>query len=609
MRESPTPVRPASGRAEASIGAVQEWLFSLANSGSGAKGVRRLSEHELLRYPKRNALAGWRIELEFADTWRLFDLLADRRFPRTRLRVMLLGPSRFLQWPHVEKDGDLCLLAPMGEVDPASAVFAAQNLLWAAYKLVEASAAGKNEDDFRSEFFTYWDGAKTEIHFKVWSLLRAAGPTRVVQLWQRKKISVFGESSGELRCWLENLGYLRKGMSFVTRPAVLLWLPELPLPQEYPRIGRHVMNLAETAGPEAIETLRHVAAMPRKEEPFNVIIGAETANGPCLAAVTVPTTGAAQGFRKGRVPPRILAARALGGITTVLRSRVDRVDSDWIHGRGQDQRSPKLKAASVAVLGCGSLGGPLSVVLAQAGVGKIALIDHDSLEWANVGRHPLGAESIGDNKAVALAAKIRSSYPHVAVEAHSKRWEEVAAEKPEALERASIIISAIGDWSSEGAVNEWHVERGRTSPIVYGWAEAHACAGHAVAITALGGCLQCGMERTGSCKLSVTEWPSGGTTRQEPACGAVYQPYGPIEMMHVVNLVAELVLDCLLGTVAASKHSIWAGRKERLQTAGGAWSAAWSEMVPGRLEGGFLHEREWEAAAGCIECDVHAEVA
>src|SRR4051812_39736412 len=83
-----------------------------------------------------------------------------------------------------------------------------------------------------------------------------------------------------------------------------------------------------------------------------------------------------------------------------------------------EMRGPhRLIGSNVTVLGCGSVGAPVAVALAQAGVGRINLVDHDALAWANVGRHPLGAPSLGRNKAEALAAKLRSDFPHATFEA------------------------------------------------------------------------------------------------------------------------------------------------------------------------------------------------
>src|SRR3954452_21188615 len=95
--------------------------------------------------------------------------------------------------------------------------------------------------------------------------------------------------------------------------------------------------------------------------------------------------------------------------------------------------------------------------------------------------------------------------------------------------------------------------QGRGRPVLYGWTEAHACAGHAVAIAGQDGCLQCHIGRTGVPALTVVEWADGGDANQEePACGAHYQPYGPVELAYVTAMIAETALDCLLEPPARS---------------------------------------------------------
>lgn len=278
------------------------------------------------------------------------------------------------------------------------------------------------------------------------------------------------------------------------------------------------------------------------------------------------------------------------------------MDAAWVHGRGADPRLPHLRESRVAILGCGSVGAPVALALAQAGVGEFALMDPEVVVPANIGRHPLGADAVGANKAEALARAMRLRLPHIVVDAYARRWDDVAREQPEILDRCDAIVSAIGEWSAEGALNEWHVSRNRRPGVIYGWTEAHACAGHAVAICETGGCLQCGLSPFGEPLLRVTHWPQGTTIRQEPACGAAYQPYGPIELAYVTTLVADLALDCLLDNITVSTERIWAGRRSLLEIAGGEWATEWLTFAAGRAQGGFVEERIWPVLEGCGEC-------
>lgn len=166
------------------------------------------------------------------------------------------------------------------------------------------------------------------------------------------------------------------------------------------------------------------------------------------------------------------------------------------------------------------------------------------------------------------------------------------------------MVSATGSWGADGAVNRWHVDHGRGIPVVYGWAESHATAGHAVTIAAAGGCLRCGVGPTGVPAMTATTWPEGGATLEEPACGNHFQPYGAVELGFVVDLVAQAALDALLSPAPTSRHDIWLGAGDRLLTAGGAWSAEATALGAG--EHPRTASREWPSV-GCPACTASEE--
>jgi hypothetical protein len=140
------------------------------------------------------------------------------------------------------------------------------------------------------------------------------------------------------------------------------------------------------------------------------------------------------------------------------------------------------------------------------------------------------------------------------------------------------------------------------SPTLYAWTEPNACAGHAVLIVRGGACLQCGFSLSGDCKLQVTEWPRDKKEQTEPACGAVFQPYGPIELLGTISIAASLALDALLGKATVAKHRIWAEPESLLSDAGGTWSEKWINGNLERSKGGFQEERVWERDPLCDVC-------
>ena len=366
----------------------------------------------------------------------------------------------------------------------------------------------------------------------------------------------------------------------------------------------------ECASPKSARLVE--ALIQRARTPVTVGICARTENGPAFAGMIIqrPTaprrpgwTGGdplVRGFRPNRVPLAVVTERILS--SPMLRLPMERADAAWVHGRDMDDRAAALREMHVAVVGCGSLGAPVAVALAQAGLGHLTLVDPDYLSWANVGRHVLGADDVGKLKAFRLSRKIRSDLPHMrAVDVEPYRIQRLLSEKPEVLDNCDLIIAATGDWAAESFLNDWHVGGGRPVPILYTWTEEHALAGHAVAICAEGGCLRCGFDALGRPLRRITSWPEGERDRQEPACGAVFQPYGPIEMSHVVTLASEAALDCLLTRPRSSSHRMFLGRRSRLEALGGSLTAFGRGLVKDTSLGSCEVDRGWPG--GCSICE------
>jgi hypothetical protein len=167
----------------------------------------------------------------------------------------------------------------------------------------------------------------------------------------------------------------------------------------------------------------------------------------------------------------------------------------------------------------------------------------------------------------------------------------------EVLEKADLVIAATGSWAAESRLDAWHASVGRKVPVLYTWMEAHAAAGHAVLLAGEGASLRDGFDGTGLPNFSVTDWPKGSQVRQEPACGAVYQPYGPLEVGFICNLAGGLALEALLGEVSAPVYRLWIGAAKRLRDLGGAWTPAWQTDPQFRETGGNLAERAWQTSA------------
>jgi adenylyltransferase/sulfurtransferase len=89
-----------------------------------------------------------------------------------------------------------------------------------------------------------------------------------------------------------------------------------------------------------------------------------------------------------------------------------------VGGPGQN----RLKQSSVLVIGAGGLGAPLLLYLAAAGIGRIGIVDHDTVSLSNLQRQVIhSTERVGLAKTESAAQQIAAINPHVVVEQHQTR--------------------------------------------------------------------------------------------------------------------------------------------------------------------------------------------
>jgi len=82
----------------------------------------------------------------------------------------------------------------------------------------------------------------------------------------------------------------------------------------------------------------------------------------------------------------------------------------------------KIKAASVLCIGAGGLGSPIAMYLAAAGIGKIGIVDFDTVDFSNLQRQILHTDAdVGRSKAESAKETINGINPHCEVVIHNTR--------------------------------------------------------------------------------------------------------------------------------------------------------------------------------------------
>jgi len=111
----------------------------------------------------------------------------------------------------------------------------------------------------------------------------------------------------------------------------------------------------------------------------------------------------------------------------------------------------RLKQASVAVVGAGGIGSPAIQYLAAAGVGRLVIIDDDTVDLSNLQRQTLfGDADVGASKVAAAETAARRITPHVAIETLAVRLD--TANAATLLAGVDVVLDGTDSFSTRLAV-------------------------------------------------------------------------------------------------------------------------------------------------------------
>ena len=125
----------------------------------------------------------------------------------------------------------------------------------------------------------------------------------------------------------------------------------------------------------------------------------------------------------------------------------------------------KLQNASVLVVGCGGLGSPIAVYLAASGIGKIQLVDFDTVDISNLHRQVFySLEDVGKPKAAVLSEfiKKRAAFTEVSFTNKPITKENVL----ELISEYDIVVDGTDSLPTKYLLNDACVIRNK--PLVYG---------------------------------------------------------------------------------------------------------------------------------------------
>ncbi len=147
----------------------------------------------------------------------------------------------------------------------------------------------------------------------------------------------------------------------------------------------------------------------------------------------------------------------------------------------------RLKAARVLCIGAGGLGSPVSLYLAAAGVGRLGIVDFDTVDFSNLQRQILHSTSdVGRPKLDSARDRLAALNPEIDIETYETAL--TSANALELFEGYDVIVDGTDNFPTRYLVNDACVLLGK--PNAYG--SIFRFEGHAsVFATADGPCYRC----------------------------------------------------------------------------------------------------------------------
>jgi len=125
----------------------------------------------------------------------------------------------------------------------------------------------------------------------------------------------------------------------------------------------------------------------------------------------------------------------------------------------------RLLQSHALIIGMGGLGSPLALYLAAAGVGRLTLVDFDTVDLSNLQRQILHGEAdIGRTKVASAADSLRALNPDVELHTIDRRLDGPALQA--AVAQADVVLDASDNFTTRFEINRACVQSG--TPLVSG---------------------------------------------------------------------------------------------------------------------------------------------
>ena len=528
---------------------------------------------------------GWCTQLpaDYLGRYRTLDIVLGREFP-TEPPQFWVEPNAFLEWPHAESTGKLCLWpddsTPTG-LKPSEWIGAALDRFRRLFVLV---GAGSDTDargrEFAAEWTSYWIDPKRPTAHCPDPVLMLSSPPKVPtsmkarvthaqehgaksRMSENRSIVVCDSNADLLNRWVRNASLA--SMEMQTNEALCIPLYRAPnQPGATTTIDqvRSFINCFALKDTQAQSAFERLLANESKTPRWLVFVHDESAL-VGLRLTPMYRKEFARGHQNRKTRRGTRKQQRRNGFRIEVAA-VQRADPAWIQERDQNVRYRPLLNAHVLIVGAGSLGSMVAEGLAMSGTGRLTIVDPGMFETANVGRHVLGITSTGKRKACALRNRLLADYPHSSVEAVAKPVQVTRGSLKTAA--YNLVICTAADPACEAFLMHRLDDQVLTS-LILAWCEPHALAGHSAHSPGPPYAVQ-ELFSQGRCIEAATEWADSQTIAL-PGCGVSHLPGAGNRIRLISAFVAEHAIAVLTGDGGVGEHRVWVAGNRAVEAMGG----------------------------------------
>ena len=222
---------------------------------------------------------------------------------------------------------------------------------------------------------------------------------------------------------------------------------------------------------------------------------------------------------------------------------------------------------TVAVVGCGAVGGYVADALAHTGIDRLVLIDPDILQPYNAYRHTCGMMLASMPKALVLASMLQAKLPQVHCEPVISSIERFLAREVDGRvtpESIDLYVIAVGNPTLSRWISRELIQAHRKR-AVFTWLEPLGLGGHVFVNAAAGhrGCFECLFQTADGIELLSPRCefaePDQNSLERLGGCGTSFTPYSDLDARRTAELAARIVVSTLTDSNPHSRLRSWKG--------------------------------------------------